>query len=248
MAQSHLERDVRWLKGYAIVSTLFALVLTATAFQSSERRARFDEIDVERINVVEADGRLRMVISNRERSPGVVERGESLTAGGHRTGMIFYNDEGTENGGLTFNGRFAEDGHVEAVGSLTFDQYEQDQTLALQYVDDNGTRRSGLAVTDWPADVSTGEMIAMRQDIDAMPSGDEKDEALRRFRGLRGRLRLYAGRARDDGASIVSLGDATGRTRLRLRVDSAGVARIDFLDEDGGVTYSLPDAVRSGRN
>ena len=59
--------------------------------------------------------------------------------------MIFYNDEGTEDGGLIFSGK-KENGKVSAVGSLTFDQYEQDQTIALQYIDDSGQRRAGLAI------------------------------------------------------------------------------------------------------
>jgi hypothetical protein len=75
-----------------------ALALTgALAFTRGEQRTRFGEIDVERINIVERDGRTRMAISNKERSPAPTVRGKSFGgyAGGDRPGIITYNDEGT---------------------------------------------------------------------------------------------------------------------------------------------------------
>ncbi|AZB08271.1 hypothetical protein EG344_05050 [Chryseobacterium sp. G0162] len=39
-----------------------------TAF-SSQNKKKFDEIDVVRINILQKDGRLRVTISNKERSP-----------------------------------------------------------------------------------------------------------------------------------------------------------------------------------
>jgi hypothetical protein len=46
-----------------------------------------------------------MVIANRPRSIGPIYKGEPFGyRGGTRPGIIFFNDEGTENGGLTFTG------------------------------------------------------------------------------------------------------------------------------------------------
>ena len=58
-----LRRDVRWLKIYALCSTAAFAVLALTAFQrpnAASKKTKFDEIDVERINVVEKDGKLRL--------------------------------------------------------------------------------------------------------------------------------------------------------------------------------------------
>ena len=44
--------------------------------------------------------------------------------------------------------------------------------------------------------------------------------------------------------AVVNLFDPLGRIRLRLRVDSLGRASVDFLDDAGRVTFSLPDSVR----
>src|SRR5437899_3096777 len=101
-----LERDVRFLKAYAIVSTSLFAVLSLTAFARPMRHEKFTEIDVERINVKEPDGTYRMVISNRPRSIGPIYKGKPFGyEGGGRPGIIFFNDEGTENGGLTFEGK-----------------------------------------------------------------------------------------------------------------------------------------------
>ena len=41
---------------------------------------------------------------------------------------------------------------------------------------------------------------------------------------------------------MVQLADGEGRTRLQLIVDLAGNAKIEFLDEKGKVTQSIPEA------
>ncbi len=40
------------------------------------------------------------------------------------------------------------------------------------------------------------------------------------------------------------LADAQGKPRLQLVVDESGAARIEFLDENGKVTFSLPDSAK----
>ena len=101
-----IERDVRFLKRYAIVTTtLLARDLGGRVHAVVARRAKFDEIDVERINIREPNGNYRMVISNRPRSIGPIYKNKPFGyEGGGRPGIIFFNDEGTENGGLTFTG------------------------------------------------------------------------------------------------------------------------------------------------
>ncbi|HEX4961670.1 MAG TPA: hypothetical protein VF173_12575 [Thermoanaerobaculia bacterium] len=237
--ESKLEREVRLLKAYATVATLVFAVLILSAFATQRRKPKFQEIDVERINIVEKNGAIRLVISNEERSPGPIERGKPFGyPGGSRAGMIFYNDEGTEDGGLIFSGK-RENGKVTAVGSLTFDQYEQDQTIALQYVDDNGKRRAGLAINDYPTSITGLELAEKWKTLERMPEGPAKTEERQRLQQYRSKLRMYAGRGRD-GNSLVQLSDAEGRPRLQLVVDPDGAARIEFLDESGQVTSRLP--------
>jgi hypothetical protein len=63
--------------------------------------------------------------------------------------MLFYNDEGTENGGLIFGGHRNEKGEVvEAGGSLSFDKYGASQIVQLAGVDDKENKFAGLTVND----------------------------------------------------------------------------------------------------
>ena len=86
---TRLRRDVRFLKLYAACSTAGFAVLALAAFrQPKAANTKFEEIDVERINVVEPNGHYRMVITNRPRSIGPIYKGEPFGyKGGTRPGI-----------------------------------------------------------------------------------------------------------------------------------------------------------------
>lgn len=245
----HLERDVRFLKRYAVVSTLAFALLSMAAFRQQEKRTKFGEIDVERINVIEPDGKLRLVISNRPRSIGPIYKGKPFGyPGGTRPGMIFFNDEGTENGGLTFTGRRLPNGDFASSLGMSFDQFDQDQVMTLRYDDNNGQRRLGLTFAD-RADVNIYDWVMQRDSINKMPAGAAKDSALKKLMDPKPgeplyAQRVYVGRDRAKNA-LVTLSDRMGKVRLRLAVDSVGAAAIEFLDADGRVVSRLPEAARN---
>ncbi|HXC96216.1 MAG TPA: hypothetical protein VNU92_10975 [Edaphobacter sp.] len=132
----------------AVLSTTFAVVLLMGA--KPNRHQVFDEIQVHRIDIVEPDGTLRMVVSDHDRMPGVIINGkESPKVDRPQAGMLFFNDEGTENGGLIFGGhRNARGEVVDSGGSLSFDKYGATQIVQLVGVDDKDNRFAGLAVND----------------------------------------------------------------------------------------------------
>ena len=240
---SQLRRDVRLLKLYALFSTAAFGVLALAAFTHRRAPTKFDEIDVERINVREPDGKLRMVISNRARSTGPIAYGKPFGyPGGSRPGIIFFNDEGTENGGLTFSGLRKPDGSYTSSGHLSFDQYNEDQVVYLQSIDDNGQMRKGLTVAD-RADTPILQVVALSDSIKAMPDGPAKQAAMKRLMEPRPGEPLFAQRlyvGRDPAkASIVLLSDRQGHPRLRLMVDSLGAASIAFMDTTGKVLRTI---------
>lgn len=251
MEQSRLERDVRWLKRYAALSSAALVIALVAAFARPQHPApqKFDVIDVQRINVVEPDGSYRMVISNRARSIGPIYKGKPFGyPGGDRPGIIFFNDENTENGGLTFDGSRKPDGTYSSSTHMSFDQYNEDQVLNLDYRDDNGRRLVGLSVDD-RADVDIHDLVLQRDSIMRMADTVARAAALRRWAGPRGGVPLAARRlfvGRDPAkAAVLSLNDREGHTRLRLSVDSLGSARVEFLDATGRVVQTLsPDSSR----
>ncbi len=235
--------ELRILRIYGLITTLLLTVFSVSAFQQTQKD-KFTEIDVDRINIVEPNGHYRMVLSNRPRSIGPVAYGKPFGyPGGSRPGIIFFNDEGTENGGLTFDGK-TENGKFASTVHMSFDQYNQDQVVVLQYNDDNGNRRAGLTFAD-RADVPIVELVAEMDSINKLPDGPAKTEARAKLLGPRNGVpmyaeRVYVGRNRAK-AAVLNLSDRDGKPRIRLQVDSLGVASLEFLDAKGGVVSRMPD-------
>ena len=243
---SEIRRELRLLKGYAIVITALLGTVSLAAFRQASQKQKFGEIDVERINVVEKDGKLRMVISNRDRSIGPIYKGKPFGyAGGTRPGIIFFNDEGTENGGLTFSGKREADGTYRSSSGFSFDQFNQDQVVYIQYNDNNGRRNMGFTVAD-RIDTDIYDLVAERDSITkATPEGPARTAALQKWAQPRNGVpivatRVYVGRDVAKSA-LVNLSDRDGKPRLRLMVDSLGTPSLEFLDASGRVTSRLPD-------
>lgn len=187
----------------AVLTTVLGVLLLTGA--GSFKNGTFDEVTVHRINVVEPDGTLRMVISNRAKLPGVIVRGkEQPPSDRPQAGMLFYNDEGSENGGLIFGGRRNAKGEVvDSGGSLSFDKYDANQIVQFAGVDDNEDRFAGLIVSD------------------SAPAGENH-------------RRIWVGRD-DKGAATLQLMDAKGKKRISMEVAADGTPRLLFLDADGKV-------------
>jgi len=253
---STIERDIRILKGYAGASTLLVAVLILGAFRQGTQRqekAVFDEIDVQRINVVEPNGNYRLVISNAARSQGPLYRMKPFLYTGAqspRAGLIFFSEEGTEVGGLIYNARMrgADSGYT-ALGHLSLDQFNQNQVFVIQYADRNGKRRMGIQIND-RHDRNIYEWANTRDSVRKLPESAARTEALRKLEtgepgDPRVAERLYVGRDTLKNA-ILKLSDQNGNPRLRFVVDSLGTPSIEFLDATGRVTYRV-DARGGGR-
>jgi hypothetical protein len=195
----------------------------------------FTELDVQRINVREPDGTLRMTISNTAAAPGLIFKGkEHAFPNRQAAGILFFNDEGTENGGLLFGG--AKKGkNASSGGHLSFDQYEQDQVISLDQTEEYGRRRAGLTFFDRPPTPIPLELI----DRMNTPEGDAEFEKLKEAGGF-GYPRLFIGKT-ENRASTVILRDAKGLARLKLTVTPAGAASIEFLDESGKVVRRIAE-------
>jgi hypothetical protein len=214
-----------------VMTSALALVVFGDV-AGSQAPAAYDEIDVGRINVRDDDGTLRVLISNKSRFPGLYFRGKEHPHPNRKTaGVLFFNEEGTENGGLVFNGKKV-DGKVTSGGHLSFDRYEQDQVVQITHDEEGGEYWSGFAVNDYPDGSSDP---AVWEAADAMPEGPAKVAELKRLRErYGGKRRLVLARFPDRSARL-AVNDATGKPRLTLEVAPDGAAAIRFLDASGKV-------------
>lgn len=226
-----------------MAASLALLVVALAAF--ADDRESFDVIEVERIDVVEPDGRLAMVISSAARIPGPILAGEEMPRelSGGRTGsagMLFYNARGDEMGGFTYYGRGTKEQH-SASAHLAFDQFRNDQVVALSYSGSEKGRGAGLNVWDRSPEYGIPELlplvIAARKGEDA-----ERDSARARLAELEREgeweaHRLYVGSENRDARVVIE--DTRSRPRIVIGVDSLDVPQIEILDEEGEVVRSL---------
>jgi hypothetical protein len=235
-----VRRQLRWLRLYAAINTLVLAVLGGAAFRQASPQ-KFDEITVQRLNVVDANGTLRMVIANKDRMhPGQMD-GKLIDRPRPVAGLLFFNEEGDEVGGLTFTGREV-NGVRQANAGLMFDQFKQDQTIGFSYSEGNGRRSAGFQVWDRP-ESRLSELIDKLNAANKIEDRTEREKAIAAIRAAAppAPRRLFIGK-NADRAATVSLSDGNGKPRLTMTVDAAGNPRIEFLDEAGKVVAKLPDA------
>jgi hypothetical protein len=243
-----LSRRVRILSIVCALNGMILAVLLLSGF-SKPARLRAIEVDAERINIVDPAGKHLLVMAGRQRIPGPSAGGKeyprSVSDGReYLSGLIFFNEEGDEVGGLLFNGIKKEAGGYSAVGHLSFDQWKQNQVVAIQYIDGGKTRRAGLNVWDRPVDApmerELDRIARMQQATGAAREALQREASEARARGEQGVQRVFLG-SQDKEAQLV-LRDTKGRVRARLLVDSGDAARLEFIDEGGTTIATYPPA------
>jgi hypothetical protein len=234
----------RFLVVYSgVLTAVFAVTVLSGFVGKATKKTTLDELTVQRINVVEPDGTLRMVISNKATEPGIIIKSkEHPHPSRSDAGIIFYNDEGTENGGFLFDGKMGADGNGESSGHLSFDQYEQDQAFVAEYGQKGGKRYSRLVFADNP-DVPMSKVVEFSDSISQLPE-DEKKKRMAEFvasNHYKVKPRMVLGRMPDESV-ILGLNDSEGRPRIRMQVAPDGTPSLQMLDEKGKVIGQVPSA------
>ncbi len=228
-----LARQVKILQWYAVILTLVVLVLAIYVIKSG-RKGTVDVLTAHRINIVEPDGSLKLVISNAaQQHPGAVE-GKEMSPRRRSAGLIFFNDDGTECGGLGYEGN-----KNAASFELSTDQYRNDQIMQMQYDEDSigGVRSRSYGVRMWDRrdDLNLKYLIGLTDSLAQVHDSIAVAKAYAALRAKRPTVeRLYLGKTRDKEVGLF-IRDAAGRTRIRIGVDSLGQVIWEKLDTSGSV-------------
>ncbi len=231
-----LHKQNRLLKGVLGISAIaFTLMLCVAA---TETRTRFAEIDVERINIVGADGKRQLVLANRQRLPKAVANGKEVGEDRAMPGLIFYNEVGDECGGLIWNGKLDAKGKPDSGMHFSMDRFGGDQQLALGHYEDSGFMSTGLNVYDRGLN---RDYAPLWEALQKAPAGPERDKLQQQWEEAGGRQtqRVFVGKTRGKSSAVI-LADAKGRPRIMMLVTPEGQPMLQFLDEKGAVTESFP--------
>lgn len=245
-----MNRELAFLRTFAAATAVGIVFVTSVAFKEIGK-TRFSEIDVERINIVEKDGTVKMVITNVDRFPS-----KSDTINGRptndtrkqRAGMLFFNEDGIEAGGFIYDGKKNEQGHAAGL-SLTYDQYDGDQVMQLKTTDQQvGNERfvtSSIAFIDQPKNSTQASTSAIFDELDSLrkvdPKAYQEKYALyveQEKIGAVNRMMLGQTRSKSNGLYLF---DDKGMIRGSLYIDKDNRAQLEFFDEKGNVVATFPE-------
>lgn len=227
-----LSRQVLILKRYVIGVTALLVVLIGLNFLKGNEK--YKEITAERINIVEADGTLRMVLSNSAlQHPGRIDK-KDLPYRNRPAGLLFFNDEGDECGGLGYNGD-----KKKAAMFMTMDQYKNDQIVSLSYEQENSPGRPlrsyGLTLNDRD-EFPISQQMKYFDSLKKLNDTNAYALGLKRYKA-EGHLaqRMFLGKNKSGEVGLF-LTDAKGHLRLRLFINKQNEPVFQALDEKGNVT------------
>jgi hypothetical protein len=206
-----------WLLGIVAVGVwglllrpYLPLPLADAKASSVQASAAFDTLTVQRINVVDASGKPRLIIANSARFPGGMTNGKNHPRSiGDTAGLLFLDPKGNEMGGLV-SAKLREND----IAGFTFD-FTHQQTDGIRMwkeeSTDGGRWRAGFDIFDRRP--YTGGAFESTQGVQRITLVDENQNA----------------------QLLVS--DPQGRPRIRIGVDSKGTPIIAMLDEAGKTVY-----------
>jgi hypothetical protein len=183
--------------------------VAATQESAAARSATYDTLNVQRINVVDPDGKMRLIIANGARFPGAIVHGKTYPRSiDNAAGVLFLDSKGEETGGLALAKLRDTD-----VANLTFDYtYQLTDGIKMwkQESADGANWRAGFEIFDRRP---YSGAVESSQGVQRITLADE-----------------------NQNAQLV-ISDPQGRPRIRIGVDKAGEPSIVMLRPDGKVAY-----------
>ena len=218
-------RTHRIFNGITLMAILFLTFNSFTEKTDDLTVKKFSTIDVERINIVEPDGTVKLIITNVDQFPtGEGTKINDIPTNASRkkrAGMLFFNEDGIECGGLIYDGMKKGKEHRSGL-SLTYDQYNGDQVMQLlnkDYQDGDGNRR-----------VSSSLMFNDRR----------SDEAISEGKVGKGVPRVMLGKSRSQNNGLF-LFDDKGRPKAMFYIDKDNKPRLETYNDKMEVVHSWPE-------
>lgn len=234
----NLQKQVKILKIYAAILTLILLVFIGIVLKQGSNPDHFKHITAERIDIVDPTGKIRMAISNRERQhPGTIG-GKELPKRDRPAGMIFFNDDGDECGGLVYDGD-----KKSASMTYSIDQYQNDQIMQIQYSQDkdkDSLKRSyGLKLWDKYDSFPSARVVTYVDSLSKLNDTAAYNAGIKKLQqpGIITAERLFVGK-NSQGEVGLFLRDDKGKPRLRIFINAQNQPVIQTLNDKGEIVAS----------
>lgn len=235
-------REIRLLRWYALSVTTLAGAFLIGAIHEAKQNASFDTLTVHRINVVDREGKIAMAIVNHDDFPPPIINGKAMhrNGGSDSNGIVFYNQQGNEQGALDWSGRIHPDGAYESESTLSYDSVTTDQMLQVDNGNDNGKTYAFMIGWNRP-NMNSPEFQSLLNQVQSAKTDAERRAIIAAHPGAGGVTRYLFGYDQEN-TSQVMLADGKGKPRIKMFVTADGHAALQFLDETGAVTATFPPA------
>ncbi|MCC5943743.1 MAG: hypothetical protein JJT94_02325 [Bernardetiaceae bacterium] len=236
-------------KNSVVILALGVILFSTIAFTTLSNQ-RFKEIDVERINIIEPDGTVKMIITAADRFPNAndsINNRPTNPDRKKRAGLIFFNEDGIECGGFIYDGKKNPQGHSAGL-SLTYDQYDGDQVMQLLTEDykEDGQRKvtSSLVFNERPAKETQEQLLKINTELSELYKTDpklarKKQQEYQAAGLIGGSPRILLGQTRSQNNGLF-LFDEKGMPKAMFYIDKDNQAKLEFYDEEGNILSSFP--------
>lgn len=230
--ENKTKKEISFLKVYSAVLTV-ALVAVIFYVVNLSKERDFKEINVERINVVEDNGDLKLVISNSERQHAGIINKKPLPKRKRPAGLIFFNGIGDECGGLLY------DSNEQGAGLiLSVDKYRDDQVMQIKYEEAVGQslKKYGLQLWDYPKDDAYDERMSAIEELNKLKTKEERNVFIKQMKkdSLLRNDRMFVGMNLKQEMGLF-IKDKNGKPRIRIYIDRDNNPKIEVLNEEGKV-------------
>ncbi len=226
-----------------VFSGTLILFLLLNSFRLEHKIENFDVINAKRINIIEKDGTLRMVISNKELQHSGRMDGQDWEYRERPAGMIFFNDEGDECGGLIYETKKLKDGSRRNGMSVTMDQYRDDQVIQIlndeRVLSDKIISERGLSINNFPTMEGVNARNKAFEKAEKISDEKLRSAKLREINQQYGSKNLlFLGKTKGNSQGLF-IADHTGQPKLMIYVDEKGEPKIQTFAADGSIKNFL---------
>lgn len=229
---------VKFLTHYSTFLTIIMVSFFLFSFNKIRQIENFEEINVKRINIIENDGTIRMVLSNKELQHSGRIDGKDWEKRERPSGLIFFNDEGDECGGLIYQTKETKNGLISGM-SITMDRYKDDQVLQLSNQETvvNGKIMSqrGIHINDFPMDSHITKRMEMLEEAQKITNPEERKKKINEIYDQFGeRNLLFLGKTKGNSQGLF-LSDSKGQPKMMIYVDEQGNPKIQTFNDKGEI-------------
>ncbi len=236
--EKNLNRKVNFLMAYAFISTLLILFFALTGFNKNNGVEKMEELMVKKITIVGEDNSPRMVLSNEDRQHSGRMNGKDWEKRQRPAGIIFFNNEGDECGGLVYQVK-EKDGKIISGMSFTMDNYKDDQVLQIlndeYYANGKAYIERGISINQYPLGTNIDVRNKKLDSLKTIKDDKERKQKINELMKQEGAVnRLFIGKTKGNSSGLF-LSGPDGQPKMMIYVDEKGNPKIQTFNDKGEI-------------